>query len=134
MRSILLIILAAMIPAVVTAERSDEAQKAGEDWLSLLDSQNYSESWNQASAMFRNQVKEEDWIASLKRFRDPLGAMASRNPHPRLDFTKTLRGAPDGDYAIFHFKTAFKNKADVTERLTMVLEDGRWRASAYAIH
>ena len=47
---------------------------------------------------------------------------------------KTLRGAPDGNYAIIHFTTSFKNKAGVTERLTLVKEDGKWQAAAYAIH
>jgi hypothetical protein len=42
--------------------------------------------------------------------------------------------APDGDYAIIHFTTSFKNKSNVTERLTLVKEDGTWRVAAYAIH
>ena len=52
----------------------------------------------------------------------------------RVDFAKTLRGAPDGDYAIIHYTTTFKNKSGVTERLTLVKEDGSWRMAAYAIH
>jgi hypothetical protein len=51
-----------------------------------------------------------------------------------VNFAKTLRAAPDGDYAIIHYTTDFKNKSTVTERLTLVKEDGRWQAAAYAIH
>ena len=80
-----------------------------------------------------DQVKQEQWIVSLKRFRDPLGPVVTRTA-AHVDFTKTLRGAPDGDYAIIHFTTTFKNKSDVTERLTLVKEDGKWQAAAYAIH
>lgn len=111
----------------------DEASTAGEKWLSLLDNQKYEESWKQAGTMFRSEVTQEQWVDSLQRFRDPLGAMVSRAPS-RVDFAKTLRGAPDGDYAIIHYKTNFKTKDAVTERLTLVKEDGKWQMAAYAIH
>jgi hypothetical protein len=126
-------ILAALVPVLVVAAADDEAQTAGEAWLSLLDSQKYEESWKQASSMFQSQVTQEKWTAALKKSRDPLGQLVSR-AKSRADFLKTLRGAPDGDYAVFHFETAFQNREGVTERLTLVLEDGKWRAAAYAIH
>jgi hypothetical protein len=133
MRSILTMILAALALGMAAAAANDEAQKAGESWLSLLDSQKYEESWKQASSMFQSQVSQEQWTSALKRSRDPMGPMVSR-AFSRADFPKTLRGAPDGDYAVFHFETAFKNKEGVNERLTLVLENGKWRAAAYAIH
>jgi hypothetical protein len=116
----------------VAAPDAEEASTSGQKWLALLDDQKYDESWSQAGSLFRSEVTQEQWIASLKRFRDPLGSMVSR-ASARIDFAKTLRGAPDGDYAIIHFTTSFKNK-DVTERLTLVKEDGKWQVAAYAIH
>ena len=109
-----------------------EASTAGPKWLALLDDQKYEESWQQAASMFRDQFKQEQWVVSLKRFSEPLGPVLTRTA-ARVDFTKTLRAAPDGDYAIIHFTTTFKNKSDVTERLTLVKEDGRWQAAAYPI-
>jgi hypothetical protein len=135
MRLILVIALAGIAAAltIFAGPAEDEASAAGQKWLALLDDQKYEESWQQAASMFRDQVKQEQWIVSLKRFRDPLGPVVSRTA-AHIDFTKTLRGAPDGDYAIIHFTTTFKNKSDVTERLTLVREDGKWQAAAYAIH
>jgi len=118
---------------MVAGPAEEEASTSGQKWLALVDDQKYEESWNQAGSMFRDQVKQEAWVVALKRFRDPLGPLLSRTSS-RVDFAKTLRGAPDGDYAIIHFTTAFKNKSDVTERLTLVKEDGRWQVAAYAIH
>jgi Protein of unknown function (DUF4019) len=117
----------------VAGPAEDEASAAGEKWLALLDDQKYEESWKQASSMFRDEVKQEQWIASLRRFRDPMGSLVSRTV-ARVDFSKTLRAAPDGEYAIIHFTTDFKDKSGVTERLTLVKENGEWRAAAYAIH
>jgi hypothetical protein len=117
----------------VAGPAEDEASTAGQKWLSLLDNQKYEESWDQAASMFRDQVTKEQWLVSLKRFRDPLGDLVSRTAS-KVDFAKSLRGAPDGDYAIIHFTTSFKAKNDVTERLTLVKEDGKWQMAAYAIH
>jgi Protein of unknown function (DUF4019) len=132
---LLVVTLAGIVAALMTfaGPAEDEASAAGQKWLALLDDQKYEESWQQAASMFRDQVKQEQWIVSLKRFRDPLGSLVSRTAS-RVDFTKTLRAAPDGDYAIIHFTTTFKNKSDVTERLTLVKEDGKWQAAAFAIH
>ena len=135
MRLIFAVTLAGIAAALMTlaAPAEEEASTSGQKWLALVDDQKYEESWNQAGSMFRDQVKQEAWVVALKRFRDPLGPLVSRTAS-RVDFAKTLRGAPDGDYAIIHFKTDFKNKSDVTERLTLVKENGKWQAAAYAIH
>ena len=111
----------------------DEAAGVGEKWLALLDDQKYEESWDQSSSQFRDQVNKDQWVAVLKRAREPMGAKVSRAT-ARVDFVKTLRGAPDGDYAIIHYTTSFQNKNDVTERVTLVKEDGKWLAAAYATH
>ena len=105
---------------------------AGQKWLSLVDDQKYEESWIQASSGFRNQVTQEQWVAALRRSREPLGAVMSRNPS-RLDYPKSLRGAPDGNYAVIHFMTSFSSKT-ATERLTLIKEDGKWQMAAYGIY
>jgi hypothetical protein len=133
MRLIPILSLAAIAAALTFAgPAEDEAAATGQKWLAFLDDQKYEESWKQAGSMFRGEVKQDDWVASLKRFRDPLGALTSRSAS-KVDFTKTLRGAPDGEYAIIHYKADFANKS-VTERLTLVKEDGKWQMAAYAIH
>ena len=105
---------------------------AGQKWLNLVDEQKYEESWKQASLMFRSAVTQERWGVALARFREPLGIMVSRT-RSRLEFSKFLRGAPEGDYAIIHFSTSFANK-NATERLTLVKEDGKWQTAAYGIY
>jgi hypothetical protein len=134
-RLILVVTLAGIAGALVTAAApaEEEASATGQKWLALLDDQKYEESWNQAGSMFRDEVKQDQWVAVLKRLREPMGPQISRTT-ARVDFVKTLRGAPDGDYAIIHFTTSFQNKSGVTERLTLVKEDGRWQVAAYAIH
>jgi Protein of unknown function (DUF4019) len=122
-----------LLTVVMAASEQEEISGIGVKWLSLLDDEKYEESWRQASSMFRDQVTLEIWLASLNRFRKPMGTMVSRSVS-RVEFTKSLRGAPDGDYAVVHFSTSFRNQSGATERLTLVKEEGKWETAAYAIH
>jgi hypothetical protein len=124
--------LFAIAGMAVAATADEEATAAGQKWLSLLDDQKYEESWTQAGSMFRNEVMKDQWVDGLKRQRRPMGSVVNRTAS-RVDFAKTLRGAPDGEYAIIHFKSELQIKT-ITERLTLVKEDGRWQVAAYAIH
>jgi hypothetical protein len=128
--SVLIAISASL--ATVAAPAEDEAETSAQKWLALVDGQKYEESWDQASSMFRNEVSQAQWVAALKRSRDPLGAMMSRT-RTRLEFSTFLRGAPKADYAIIHFSTSFDSKR-ATERLTLVKEDGKWGMAAYGIY
>jgi Protein of unknown function (DUF4019) len=127
-------ILAAMAVNLILIGAPQEEEAAGDakKWLALLDDHKYEESWTQASEMFRSQVSQEQWIAALKRSREPLGSTVSRT-RTRLQFSKTLRGAPDADYAILHYETSFSSKTG-TERLTLVKEDGKWKMVAFGIY
>jgi len=117
----------------MAAPADDEVAASGTKWLAFLDDKKYDDSWTHAASMFRDEVKQELWITALKRSREPMGTLVSRAT-ARVDFTKELRGAPEGEYAIIHYTTTFKNKENVTERVTLVKEQGRWQAAAYAIH
>jgi Protein of unknown function (DUF4019) len=116
----------------IGAPADEDAVTSGQKWLSLVDDQKYEESWNQASSMFRREVTQERWVTALKRSRDPLGPVVSRT-RSRLEFSKFLRGAPEGEYAIVHFTTSFTSK-NATERLTLLKEDGKWQMAAYGIY
>jgi hypothetical protein len=117
---------------VIGSQADQDPAAAGQKWLSLVDDQKYEESWNQASSMFRSEVTQEQWVAALKRSREPLGPLVSRTTS-RVEFSKFLRGAPEADYAIIHFTTSFDTKR-ATERLTLVKEDGKWQMAAYGIY
>ena len=101
-------------------------------WLALLDGEKYEDSWEKAGSTFRSEVKKEQWLAVLQRVRQPMGATVSRVP-ARVDMMKTMRGAADGEYAVIHYTTGFKEKT-ITERLTLAKEDGKWQVFSYAIH
>jgi len=102
-------------------------------WLSLVDEGNYAESWNQAAGFFKNAVTKEQWLNSMKAFRVPLGNMVVRKLKSK-QYTKTLPGAPDGEYVVIQYETTFEKKQSAIETVTPMLDkDGKWKVSGYFI-
>jgi tRNA A-37 threonylcarbamoyl transferase component Bud32 len=109
------------------------AVPAAQAWLALNDAGNYSASWNQASAIFQGAVTEAAWEKSMNTFRQPLGALVSRQLKSALPMTE-LPGAPDGQYVVLQFETAFANKKSAVETVTFVwAKDGQWKSAGYFI-
>jgi hypothetical protein len=44
-----------------------------------------------------------------------------------------LPRAPEGDYVVLRFQTSFQAKSEAIETLTVMLEDGQWKAVGYYI-
>jgi len=102
-------------------------------WLSLVDEGNYAESWNQTSGLFKNAVTKEQWQSTAKAVRIPLGKVVTRKLKSK-QYTKTLPGAPDGEYVVIQYETTFENKKSAVETVTPMLDkDGKWRVSGYYI-
>lgn len=75
----------------------------------------------------------EQWARSLDAARTPLGAVVSRTLREVRPATE-LPGAPDGEYVVFQFDTAFEHKRAAVETVTPMRDsDGRWRVSGYFI-
>jgi serine/threonine protein kinase len=111
----------------------EAADAAAQKWLALIDAGNYSETWKEASAIFRGAVTEPGWENSMNTFRQPLGDLVSRKLKSALPMTE-LPGAPDGQYVVMQFETSFANKKSAVETVTFMLEkDGQWRAAGYFI-
>jgi Protein of unknown function (DUF4019) len=111
----------------------DLAQKADEAWLSLVDGGKYSESWKTASSAFQKAVTEEKWVSAMQSARAPLGKLLNRKLQSG-DYTKTLPGAPDGEYVVVVYYSSFEHKETAAETVISVLEkDGEWRVAGYYI-
>ena len=120
-------------PLLANQNKEDEALKAANAWLSVVDAGNYTESWDKTSQAFKSAVSESKWVNTLTSFRKSLGDVLSRNM-VALKYTTALPGAPDGEYVVVQYQTTFKNKASSIETVTPSLEkDGVWRVSGYFI-
>lgn len=110
-----------------------QAQVAARSWLALTDGGKYGESWDNASSLSKAAVTKADWEKAIKAGRGPLGAMKVRKVKSAT-FTRTLPGAPDGEYVVIQFESGFENKATAIETVTPMRDkDGAWRVSGYYI-
>ena len=109
------------------------AQQSSDTWLALVDTGKYADSWQEASSMFQTHVSKEQWRSMLRANRDPLGKMIARKLKSAT-YTKTLPGAPDGEYVVIQYESSFVHKQAAVETVTPMLEkDGKWRVSGYYI-
>ena len=82
---------------------------------------------------FKKAVSKRKWKSTVSKIRKPLGKLVTRKPKS-AEFTKDLPGAPEGEYVVAKFDTAFENKPVAVETVTLVLGlDLFWRVSSYSV-
>lgn len=136
MRSVATFIFVFLLLSPASAQQEGEieaAEKSARAWLALTDNGQYLASWEQASSFFRAAVTAEDWGSALERARSPFGALLSRATGTST-YATTLPGAPDGEYVVFEFNSAFENKAAAVETVTVMKDiDTAWRIAGYFV-
>ena len=114
-------------------EAEQDALDAAEQWLSLIDAGDFTESWNESATLFRSAISLEDWKTSLEKAYIPLGKPVSRKLHSKR-YAEELPGAPDGEYVVIEYQTTFQRKKNGVETVTPMKDmDGVWRVSGYFI-
>lgn len=115
-------------PAVMEADK--EGVQAALEWAKLLDSQRWGESWKASGTLLRSQVSEAAWMSTVRPLRLQLGAVSSRKV-VMVSNTRSLPGAPDGDYKIILFETDFATKKGAAETVVLAREGARWTVNGY---
>ena len=114
-------------------EKIEVAESAALEWLSLVDSGEYGESWKTGAGLLKRAVTEDQFSHSLDVARGAFGGLISRDIVTR-SYETSLPGAPDGEYVVIQYKTSFEKKKEAVETVTPMLEtDGTWRVSGYYI-
>jgi hypothetical protein len=120
-------------PARAQDEAIEEAKTSARAWLILLDKQDFDQSWKTAGELLRAAVAQKEWTAKLSVTMGPLGPVASRGVKS-AEYAITMPGAPDGEYVVLKFDTAFEKKQAAVETMVLRKEpDGLWRVSGYFI-
>lgn len=117
----------ALAPTVASA-----TEKSARAWLALVDAGKWDQSWDAASTMFKSQVTAAKWASMIEPVRKPLGTLATRSLKGAKQ-TNTLPGAPDGDYVMMQFTTAFSAQSSTTETIVLVREGSDWKVAGYFI-
>lgn len=130
---IALVVIGMIATSVFAADNTEAAKKSATAWLALVDGGKYGESWDEASTLFKSAIARATWESAVRGVRNPLGETKSRKLKSAT-YTKTLPGAPDGEYVVIQYDTTFANKAQAIETITPMLDkDGKWRVAGYYI-
>ena len=114
-------------------EAIEEAKTSARAWLALHDGQEFDESWDAAGELLQAAVTQKEWTAKWSVTMAPLGKVVSRGVKS-AEYATTMPGAPDGEYVILQFDTAFETRQTAVETLYVRKEpDGLWRVSGYFI-
>lgn len=134
-----ILLLAAICGATIRPAHADDsaavqqATRAADAWLKLIDDGKYRESWDQAASLFKDHVTADGWAQMASGARKPLGALISRKLK-LAQYSASLPGAPDGQYVVIQYDTVFENKKSAVETVTPMLDrDGQWHVSGYFI-
>jgi hypothetical protein len=125
--------VAALSASAANEEAIAKAKEAAQSWLALTDSGNGAMSWQTAASLFKAGVPQANWEQSLAAARGPLGPLKGRTVLS-AKYSRTLPGAPDGEYVVIQYSSQFANKASAVETVTPMREkDGSWKVSGYYI-
>jgi uncharacterized protein DUF4019 len=119
-------------PAPGSTDQLGIATTLAQQWIALVDEGKYPESWTAAGKLFQANMPQEKWSQVLTGARKPFGKVVSREVAGR-EIKTDVPGAPPGQYALVGFNTNFEHKPDMTETVTLILEeDGQWRVVGYS--
>jgi hypothetical protein len=114
------------------APAASAAVAGAEHWVRLVDGGEYGQSWSEAGTLLKSQVRQMDWTGMVEPARKPLGALVSRKLKDETA-TRSLPGAPDGDYDVVRFDTSFASGGARVETLVLAHEPTGWKVDGYFI-
>lgn len=110
-----------------------ESVLAAQKWLSLLDKEKYSESWDTGSQLFQQTIPKEEWQKVMDAIRKPLGKVSSRDILDQRT-ANNPKGLPVGEYIVLFYNTSFAGKPAAHELVTLIKEsNGQWKVLTYQV-
>ncbi len=127
------LIFVALWLSACSQDKKTVAEGAARNWLKLVDSGNYAQSWDDTGNTLKANVARDQWQELLARNRAPLGSVISRKLKS-AEYTTQLPGAPEGQYVVLQYESGFEHKNSAIETVTPTLDkDGTWRVCLYTV-
>jgi hypothetical protein len=112
---------------------TSDAMASAHEWLALVDQGRGREAYAASAEAFRKGIEPLKWEVTVDSVRSALGSVVARKLR-NATYTRTVPGAPEGEYFLVYFDTRFDRKALATELVTVEREkDGNWRVAGYWI-
>ncbi len=114
-------------------EKAAAASAAAGKFLHLVDTDQFAQSWQISASLLKEKVPEQKWVDQLQRTRAITGPLVERT-QDSMSYSTSAKDSPEGEYVLITFDTDFKQKPDVSEIVTVMLDkDKTWRVAGYFI-
>jgi hypothetical protein len=111
-------------------DKEAKATAAAMEFLQLVDSGEYAESWDRAATLMEEKVTRDEWVEKLTGARARSGALVERK-EKSASYSTTAQDSPDGEYILLIYESRFQKTESIEEYVTVMLEDGRWKVAGY---
>jgi hypothetical protein len=127
-----LLLMPVSVQAQDTAAEEEAAQKAADLWIALVDSADYTASWEAAAPLFQQSVTKEQWAQAAQQARGPLGELKSRSL-THSEYSTSLPNAPEGVYVVLVYTSDYAQLPKAVETVIMRQEGDSWKPVGYYV-
>ena len=127
---ILFAVILLPFPVFATEPIDPAALSAAENFLHLLDNDDYQTAWAQTNIINQGYTTYPEWFKKVLAVRPHLGHVIERSLSKTSLHTSWV-GLPDGEYVRLSFSTTFLNKAISLETVLLNREGNFWSVGSY---
>lgn len=129
--SSLLLIIAPVLNKTPSQQVSEKSILAAAEFLFLVDTEEYAQSWEVSSEALQKMLSKEAWSEKITQIRTFLGPIVERI-HQTITYTDSAIDVPPGEYVVMTFVSKFELRERVTETITLLLgDDDEWEVVGY---
>ena len=108
----------------------ESAAKFVQQWLSLVDSGNYAQTWDDLSDILKTSFTKDEWINDLKSYHEALGKLIKRT---RKYITESSEPSV-GNYLIFQYQSSYEKRKRVGEAVSVIKDkEKNWKVLGYGM-
>ena len=127
----LLLIIIPVFNKTPSKQVAEESFYAAAEFLFLVDTEEYSKSWDVASQSLKKILSQETWNKEIEEIRSFLGPVIQR-VQGNITYTDDAADVPPGEYVVMTFISEFEFREKVIETLTLMLnDDNEWKVAGY---
>ncbi|MGH7551238.1 MAG: DUF4019 domain-containing protein [Gemmatimonadota bacterium] len=110
-----------------------QAMPAAKEWLALLDSDQYAQSWQEATPRFQEALPMEEWEQRAAEARDPLEPFGARTL-VSIQFATLAPDLGPGRYVVLQYLTPVGEGRSAIETVSLERQpEGDWRIAGYFV-
>ena len=113
-------------------DKAEKATEAAMEFLQLVDSEKYAESWESSADLMKEKVTRQEWVEKLAKAKTLSGELIKRSEKD-VSYSTSAQDSPEGEYIALTFDSKYQRAASVSEYVTVMLEGDRWQVAGYFI-